>query len=73
MWAVFLQAGAQYPSTLGALLEPVLGESMFLTHADYADAGVTRTGRPAQGRRRGQARTIGEADPEAASDPPAAS
>ncbi|MDP0497379.1 MAG: hypothetical protein Q7Q73_14350, partial [Verrucomicrobiota bacterium JB024] len=39
MWQVFMRAGAKYPSTLGKELEPLLLESVFLTHADYCEAG----------------------------------
>ncbi|HSH39159.1 MAG TPA: hypothetical protein VK993_10265 [Chthoniobacterales bacterium] len=35
MWAVFLQAGAKHPTTLGRELDPVLDEPAFLTHPDY--------------------------------------
>ena len=36
LWSVFLEAGAEYPSTLGVLLESILDEPVFLTHPDYA-------------------------------------
>lgn len=40
MWKVFLTAGAKHPQTLGRELEPVLRESLFLTHADFCYGGV---------------------------------
>lgn len=40
MWKVFLTAGAKHPQTLGRELEPVLCESLFLTHQDYCYGGV---------------------------------
>ncbi len=40
MWTVFLEAGAQHPSTLGPMLEGVLNEPLFLTHPDYAYGGA---------------------------------
>jgi len=40
MWSVFLTAGAKYPQSLGRELEPVLFESLFLTHPDYCYSGV---------------------------------
>jgi hypothetical protein len=40
MWKVFLKAGAKHPHTLGRELEPVLNESLFLTHLDYNYEGV---------------------------------
>lgn len=40
MWEIFLAAGAKHPQTLGRELEPVLQESLFLTHADYCYGGV---------------------------------
>lgn len=40
LWRVFLEAGAKHPLTLGRELEPVLGESLFLTHHDYHDGGT---------------------------------
>jgi hypothetical protein len=40
MWKVFLTAGAKHPQTLGRELEPVLKESLFLTHFDYDYGGV---------------------------------
>lgn len=36
MWTVLMEAGAEYPATLGALLGDVLDEPVFLTHPDYA-------------------------------------
>ena len=36
LWTVFFEAGAEYPATLGTLLEGVLSEPVFLTHPDYA-------------------------------------
>ncbi len=44
MWTVFLEAGAEYPATLGALLEGVLEEPVFLTHPDYAYGGTALLG-----------------------------
>lgn len=41
MWKVFFTAGAKHPTTLGRELAPVLKESIFLTHFDYAYGGVT--------------------------------
>jgi len=35
MWTVLMEAGAEYPATLGALLGDVLGEPVFLTHPGY--------------------------------------
>ncbi len=40
MWRVFLEAGAKHPATLGRELEPVLAESLFLTHPDYCYGGT---------------------------------
>lgn len=40
MWKVLLTAGAKHPQTLGRELDPVLRESLFLTHADYCYGGV---------------------------------
>lgn len=40
MWRVILTAGAKHPQTLGRELEPVLKESLFLTHFDYDYGGV---------------------------------
>ncbi len=40
MWTVFLEIGAENPITLGSLLAPVLAEKAFLSHSDYAQAGV---------------------------------
>ena len=40
MWKVFLVVGARHPHTLGRDLEPVLRESLFLTHADFCYGGV---------------------------------
>jgi hypothetical protein len=40
MWGVFMRAGAKYPVTLGGELEPLLSESLFLTHSDYCYAGT---------------------------------
>ena len=36
MWTVLMEAGAEYPATLGALLGDLLDEPIFLTHLDYA-------------------------------------
>jgi energy-coupling factor transporter ATP-binding protein EcfA2 len=36
MWTVLMEAGAEHPVTLGALLRDVLNEPVFLTHLDYA-------------------------------------
>jgi hypothetical protein len=36
MWTVLMEAGAEHPVTLGALLGDVLREPVFLTHPDYA-------------------------------------
>ena len=44
MWTVFLEAGAEHPSTLGAMLESVLNEPLFLTHQDYAYGGSALLG-----------------------------
>jgi hypothetical protein len=44
MWTVFMEAGAEYPSTLGILLEDVLNESLFLTHPDYSYGGTALLG-----------------------------
>ena len=44
LWTVFLEAGAQYPATLGAMLEGLLHESLFLTHPDYAYGGTALLG-----------------------------
>ena len=40
MWAVFMEAGAEYPAALGAILEGVLNEPVFLTHPDYVYGGT---------------------------------
>lgn len=40
MWKVFLTTGAKHPQTLGRELEPILKESLFLTHVDYRYGGV---------------------------------
>ncbi len=40
MWGAFLKAGANHPATLGRELEPVLAESLFLTHPDYCYGGT---------------------------------
>jgi hypothetical protein len=44
MWTVLMEVGAEYPLTLGILLEEVLGESLFLTHPDYAYGGTELLG-----------------------------
>jgi len=44
LWTVFFEAGAEYPATLGTLLEGVLSEPVFLTHPDYAYGGATLLG-----------------------------
>jgi hypothetical protein len=44
LWTIFFEAGAEYPATLGALLEGVLSEPVFLTHPDYAYGGATLLG-----------------------------
>jgi hypothetical protein len=40
LWSVFLEVGSEYASTLGVLLEELLNESLFLTHADYSYSGT---------------------------------
>lgn len=40
LWMVFMEVGANHPTTLGTELEPVLTESLFLTHPDYSYGGV---------------------------------
>ncbi|MEQ1933090.1 MAG: hypothetical protein ABL962_04325, partial [Fimbriimonadaceae bacterium] len=40
MWTVFLKAAAKHPAVLGRELEPVLTESLFLTHPDYCYGGT---------------------------------
>ena len=40
MWTVLLEAGAEYPGTLGVMLDAVLNEPSFLTHPDYAFGGT---------------------------------
>lgn len=40
LWTVFLEAGSEYPLTLGVLLEKLLNESLFLTHSDYSYGGT---------------------------------
>jgi len=40
MWTVFMEAGAENPSTLGAMMECVLNEPIFLTHLDYSYGGT---------------------------------
>jgi hypothetical protein len=40
MWNVFMEAGAEHPSTLGILLEEALSESLFLTYDNYAYSGT---------------------------------
>ena len=44
MWTVFLEAGAEHPLTLGAMLEGILSEPVFLTHPDYAYGGTALLG-----------------------------
>ena len=44
MWTVFMEAGAEHPSSLGVLLEDVLNEPLFLTHPDYAFGGAALLG-----------------------------
>jgi hypothetical protein len=57
MWTVFTEAGAEYPSTLGMLLQEVLSEPLFLIHPDYSYGGTAllgalhRAGDPAQRKR----------------------
>jgi hypothetical protein len=40
MWTIFMVAGAKHPATLGQEFEPVLAESLFLTHPDYCYGGT---------------------------------
>ncbi|MBU3930835.1 MAG: hypothetical protein KKF01_00030, partial [Proteobacteria bacterium] len=40
MWMVIMQVGAEYPTTLGVLLEEALSESLFLIHPDYSYGGT---------------------------------
>ncbi len=40
IWTLFLEAGAKHPDALGWELEPVLQESLFLTHPDYCYGGI---------------------------------
>jgi hypothetical protein len=44
MWTVFMEAGAEYPSTLGILLKEALNEPLFFTHSDYCYAGTALLG-----------------------------
>jgi len=44
MWTVFLEAGAEHPTTLGVRLESILSEPTFLTHPDYAYGGASLLG-----------------------------
>lgn len=44
VWSVFMETGSQHPSTLGYLLEELLGETLFLTHPDYCRGGVALLG-----------------------------
>ena len=44
LWSVFLEVGSEYPLTLGVLLEELLNESLFLTHADYSYSGIALLG-----------------------------
>jgi hypothetical protein len=44
VWAVFLEVGSEYPLSLGVLLEELLNESLFLTHADYSYGGTALLG-----------------------------
>jgi hypothetical protein len=44
MWTVFMEAGAEYPSTFGVLLECVLDEPTFLTALDYSYGGTALFG-----------------------------
>jgi hypothetical protein len=44
LWTVFLEAGSEYPLTLGVLLEKLLNESLFLTHPDYSYGGTALLG-----------------------------
>jgi hypothetical protein len=36
MWTVFMEASAEYPSTLGVMMEEVLKEPLLFIHADYS-------------------------------------
>ena len=40
MWTVLMEAGGEYPETLGALLRDMLDEPVFLTHSDYAYSAI---------------------------------
>jgi hypothetical protein len=44
LWTVLMEAGAEHPSALGAMLGGVLDESLFLTHSDYAYGGTALLG-----------------------------
>jgi hypothetical protein len=44
MWTVFMEAGAEYPSTLGAMLQEVLNEPVFFIHSDYSYGGTALLG-----------------------------
>lgn len=36
LWSILMELGAEYPKTLGGLLEPLLSHPIFLTHPDYS-------------------------------------
>jgi hypothetical protein len=44
IWSIFMEIGSQHPSTLGYLLEELLGETLFLTHPDFCYGGVALLG-----------------------------
>ncbi len=44
LWTVFLEAGAEYPNTLGTQLRDVLNEPSFLSHPDYSYGGTALLG-----------------------------
>ncbi len=44
MWTVLMEAGAEHPATLGAMLAELLDEPTFLIHWDYSYAGIALLG-----------------------------
>lgn len=41
IWMLIMELGAKHPTTLGEELEPILDESLFLTHPDYSYGGIS--------------------------------
>lgn len=44
MWTVLMEAGAEYPDTLGIMLQDVLSSAVALSHPDYAPAAAALLG-----------------------------